>query len=249
MRTCCLLTRVVTNNLGNSLDFFEYNSFGDYQNVSSTNFEFQFAGLFYHARSALGLTPYRAYKSNLGIWISRDLISRINPFNYVEQNPVGKIDPLGLQGMPIGGNNCLGYAMGDNRSESTPYGTFEQPTDQTFSDFLRSRGWNCTPLKKGDICEPSCDEQVFVLQFSEPLLGGNFEPFSMATGSSIQNGVCGYHAVGYNVPIDPSAGKGLTGWSDIEGHSETSTRPQSNNDHYQYDDSRISHRYCCKKKN
>ena len=58
-----------------------------------------YAGMFYHARSGLYLTHYRAYDPRLGRWLSRDPIwesGGINLYGYVGGDPVGWVDPLGL---------------------------------------------------------------------------------------------------------------------------------------------------------
>ena len=58
-----------------------------------------YAGMFYHARSGLYLTHYRAYDPRLGRWLSRDPIweaGGINLYGYVGGDPVGWVDPWGL---------------------------------------------------------------------------------------------------------------------------------------------------------
>ncbi len=55
--------------------------------------------MFYHARSGLYLTHYRAYDPHLGRWLSRDPMGEsggINLYAYVGGNPVSSIDPTGL---------------------------------------------------------------------------------------------------------------------------------------------------------
>jgi len=62
---------------------------------------FGFGGYFYHQPSALWLTEYRAYDPDLGRWLSPDPIEEDggdNLYEYVENDPVNSIDPLGLQG-------------------------------------------------------------------------------------------------------------------------------------------------------
>jgi len=58
-----------------------------------------FAGHYYHAPSGLHLAWFRAYDANLGRWISRDPIAErggMNLYGYVANNPLGWIDPYGL---------------------------------------------------------------------------------------------------------------------------------------------------------
>jgi RHS repeat-associated protein len=59
-----------------------------------------FTGHRWEAPSGLGLTLYRAYDAHLGRWISEDpkgLAAGPNLSAYVENSPVGFIDPFGLQ--------------------------------------------------------------------------------------------------------------------------------------------------------
>jgi RHS repeat-associated protein len=58
-----------------------------------------YAGMFYHARSGLYLTHYRAYDPRLGRWLSRDPIwesGGVNLYGYVGGDPVSYYDPYGL---------------------------------------------------------------------------------------------------------------------------------------------------------
>lgn len=58
-----------------------------------------YTGHHYHARSDLVLSKYRPYIPELGRWISRDPIGEaggINLYGYVQNNPTGYVDSLGL---------------------------------------------------------------------------------------------------------------------------------------------------------
>jgi RHS repeat-associated protein len=62
--------------------------------------DFAFTGHYYHARSGLYLTMYRAYNPNIGRWLSRDPIGEaegLNLYSYVVNDPIDRIDILGLQ--------------------------------------------------------------------------------------------------------------------------------------------------------
>lgn len=59
-----------------------------------------FTGHRWHAASGLSLTLYRGYDSELGRWISEDPAGMIDGPNrnaYVGNNPLNRVDPLGLQ--------------------------------------------------------------------------------------------------------------------------------------------------------
>lgn len=61
--------------------------------------DFQYAGMYWHSRSGLNLTWFRAYNANFGRFISRDPLREDegpNLYAYVGNNPASGIDPLGL---------------------------------------------------------------------------------------------------------------------------------------------------------
>jgi RHS repeat-associated protein len=61
-----------------------------------------FAGMFHSAETGLDLTKFRAYDPNSGRWLSRDplksaeLLQGPNLYAYVDNDPLNRIDPLGL---------------------------------------------------------------------------------------------------------------------------------------------------------
>jgi RHS repeat-associated protein len=76
-----------------------------------------YAGMFYHARSGLYLTHYRAYDPRLGRWLSRDPIwesGGINLYGYVGGDPVGWVDPSGLL---LGGLVDAGESYGEEAAQ------------------------------------------------------------------------------------------------------------------------------------
>ncbi|MGI9115818.1 MAG: RHS repeat-associated core domain-containing protein, partial [Chthoniobacterales bacterium] len=78
----------------------DYEPWGRFTAVlNTTKPEFNYTGLYRHAKSGLLFATYRAYDPDLGRWLSRDPIAErggINLYGYVRNNPVGLMDPLGL---------------------------------------------------------------------------------------------------------------------------------------------------------
>ncbi len=61
--------------------------------------DFGYASMYFHTRSSLNLTQYRAYRASLGRWISRDPVQEqggINLFGYCGNISSMLTDPLGL---------------------------------------------------------------------------------------------------------------------------------------------------------
>ena len=113
--------REVTGTNGVVVAEYSYDPYGVQTETSGTMaFDFGFAGQYYHQTSGLLLAPYREYSASLGRWISRDpLTSGIaflgftpsllkprliigerslgaNRYNYVSNQPIEEVDPLGL---------------------------------------------------------------------------------------------------------------------------------------------------------
>jgi RHS repeat-associated protein len=95
-----LSSSVVTDSGGTLAARFDYDPYGNsVVTDGKMNVDFGYTGHYFHARSGLNLTLYRAYNPALGRWISRDPIGeagRVNLYGYVENNPVNSVDPLGL---------------------------------------------------------------------------------------------------------------------------------------------------------
>ena len=79
---------------------YDYDPFGRQTKLSGDlDADFGFTGHYTHVVSGLTLAPYRAYDAELGRWISRDPLGEkggLNLYAYVENNPLSRIDPLGL---------------------------------------------------------------------------------------------------------------------------------------------------------
>ncbi len=93
--------REMTNSSGTIVARYDYDPYGRTTLVSGTNLsDFQYAGYYAHQPSGLNLTKYRAYDPNTGRWLSRDPIGEnggINLYEYCDDNPISRRDPLGLQ--------------------------------------------------------------------------------------------------------------------------------------------------------
>ena len=92
--------QVLTDSTGNIAWKAAYTPFGKAQilvNVVENNF--RFPGQYYDSETGLSYNYHRYYKPEIGRYITADPIGLrggINPFVYVENNPVNRKDPLGL---------------------------------------------------------------------------------------------------------------------------------------------------------
>ena len=83
---------------------YDYSPWGEVERIggasNSIESDFLYTGHFFHSKSDLHLTLYRAYDPALGMWLSRDPIAEnggINMYAYVGNNPVNYWDPYGLK--------------------------------------------------------------------------------------------------------------------------------------------------------
>lgn len=77
---------------------------------SSDESSLAFTGHWFHSRSDLATAPYRGYNPTLGRWTTRDPIGEaggIGLYVYLGNDPVGRIDPLGLED-PFGSSSWEG---------------------------------------------------------------------------------------------------------------------------------------------
>jgi RHS repeat-associated protein len=99
--------RELTDSSGNIQAQYEYDPYGRVRQVQgSLASDFQYANYYYHAPSGLNLAMHRAYSADLGRWLNRDPkqpSTEPNPFAYVENDPIGYVDPLGLAKDPCCG--------------------------------------------------------------------------------------------------------------------------------------------------
>jgi len=91
--------REMTDASGTVVARYDYDPFGRSTTVIGTNKpDFNFTGLYQHAKSGLDLATYRAYDPDLGRWLSRDPIGEIgglNLYSYSLDDPVNLIDVNG----------------------------------------------------------------------------------------------------------------------------------------------------------
>ncbi|NCB80634.1 MAG: RHS repeat-associated core domain-containing protein [Bacilli bacterium] len=89
----------VVNANGSLLGELRYDAYGKRELAVGTQPRFGYAGMFRHEPTGLNLTLYRAYNPQTGRWLSRDPIGEnggLNVYGYVGNDPLGYVDPLGL---------------------------------------------------------------------------------------------------------------------------------------------------------
>jgi RHS repeat-associated protein len=109
--------REMTGNQGITRAQYDYDPYGRRTKITGDQeADFGFTGHYYHAPSGLHLAVYRAYDADIGRWINRDPIRErggLNLYEYVLDQPTGKIDRLGLSSghendapITISGRSC-----------------------------------------------------------------------------------------------------------------------------------------------
>jgi RHS repeat-associated protein len=95
--------REVTDDSGNVRARYAYDPYGRRTRLmGDVDADFGFAGMFWSPEANLSLTHFRAYDPQLGRWLSRDPLKAAelrqgpNLYAYVGNNPVSRVDPLGL---------------------------------------------------------------------------------------------------------------------------------------------------------
>ena len=89
----------VVNANGSLLGESRYDAYGKRELSIGSQPRFGYAGMFRHEPTGLNLTLYRAYNPQTGRWLSRDPIGEnggLNIYGYVGNDPLGSVDPLGL---------------------------------------------------------------------------------------------------------------------------------------------------------
>ncbi len=99
---------------------YDYDPFGRRSKTAGDlDADLGFTGYYEHAGSGLKLAHYRAYDPNLGRWLSRDphgFADGTNLYRYAGNDPVDRVDPLGLlscftQGMVASIPSMIGWAI------------------------------------------------------------------------------------------------------------------------------------------
>ena len=126
--------REVTASNGTTIESrYDYDLWGNVSRIAGTGVEsdFVYTGHFYHKTSELHLAQYRAYNSELGRWLSRDpagFIDGPNLYAYVSNDPISRIDPLGLW----------------NLWNPLTYGLPSQPGENPWNPLDSSAEWGAT---------------------------------------------------------------------------------------------------------
>jgi len=96
--------RELTDSGGNLRARYAYDPYGRQTRIAGdVTSDFGFAGMFTLREAGLASTRFRAYDPDLGRWLSRDPLDRAelsegpNLYTYVGDDPVNRLDPLGLE--------------------------------------------------------------------------------------------------------------------------------------------------------
>jgi RHS repeat-associated protein len=105
--------REMTDASGAVVARYDYDPWGRSTTVIGTNKpDFNFTGLYNHAKSGLDMAAYRFYDPDLGRWLNRDPIGEaggLNLYGYVRNDPVNLWDPTGEN--PVAGA-LIGLGLG-----------------------------------------------------------------------------------------------------------------------------------------
>jgi len=153
--------REMNNASGTVVARYDYDPWGRSTTVIGTNKpDFNFTGLYQHAKSGLDMAIYRFYDPDLGRWLSRDPIEEaggINLYGYVTNNPNNLVDPDGLDAIPSpNGTNIFvvnpnNFGAGSlNQLAAQLQGQFVQHPNERFSGQCATGAQYLTGTKVGN---------------------------------------------------------------------------------------------------
>ena len=142
---------------GKVLGATHYDAYGVATQVRGLQSDYGYAGMLRDPGSSLYLTLYRAYDPAVGRWLSRDPLGELggkNIYAYVEDNPMGYIDPLGLALTPAQ-QAAVAAAARDWSNSHVPYvfgGTTKKGADCSgaVSSIFAQAGINIGRMTSGE---------------------------------------------------------------------------------------------------
>jgi RHS repeat-associated protein len=163
-----------------------------------------YAGMFYHARSGLYLTHYRAYDPRLGRWLSRDPIwesGGINLYGYVGGDPVSQVDRDGRFVFLL------------------PLVPLVAPSAITAADFLIAAGLACIATDCGTTIGEAIAEAIYGPQQAKPPENAYDPNGPKSPGKPGPSEGFEDPKGGENWVPNPNPGRGGSshGWEDIKG--------------------------------
>ncbi len=156
---------------------------------------FAYTGHFYHPASGLFLSPNRFYSSELGRWLSRDPLGEsqgANLYAYTGNNPLNRLDPLGLCWLGDAARELWNLA-GDKLGSA--YNRAYNWTYEEWVYFWSAHGYYRNGKSNEEVLKEQAHEAALkAVEYGEGLL-------QIISGEASRVPVAGYvHAVSLNTP-------------------------------------------------
>ena len=149
--------REMTDASGTVVARYDYDPWGRSTTVIGTNKpDFNFTGLYQHAKSGLDMAVYRFYDPDLGRWLNRDPVEErggVNLYRYVNNDPISKTDLSGLS--PWYGNYC-----GPGNRPGPPANCVDTACKRHDDCYAKCGVAGLSGALLGNACSRACDREL-----------------------------------------------------------------------------------------